>query len=114
MAARASSEETNFSGYDFEIRNSVNFREINVHIDLQTSLSDVLDDIYFRPEDDVKVYTYLEEWVLKDEESGQRIVIYEIGNEIPARIIFPPERKNVVERLKYLYAGSDSESSQFF
>lgn len=114
LAARTSSEETNFSGYDFDIRNTLNTRDIRVHIDLQTTFSDVLDDIYFQLEDNVKAYTYLSEWILKDEVSGQRLIIQEIGVEIPARIVLPPERKIVVELIKYPYSGSDSGSSRFF
>lgn len=108
LASRSSNEETNFSGYEFEIENRVGSRDIRVHIDLQTSFGDVLTDVYFRLEDQVKAYSYLEQWVLKDGETGQRFIIREIASEIPARLVLPPERRVVAERLDKPYSGIDS------
>jgi len=109
LASRSSKDETNFSGYEFEIENRVGSRDIRVHIDLQTSFADVLNDVYFRLEDEIGVYTYLEEWVLKDGETGQKFILREIASEIPARLILPPERWVVAERLDKPYSGTDSD-----
>lgn len=110
LAGRISTEETNFTGYGVEIENPYEATPIKVHIDLETSFNELLNEVYYQIADYVGVYKYMVEWVLTDADNEDRLIVREIGDEIPARILVPPFRKLVVTKLQFPYSGTDSHA----
>jgi hypothetical protein len=79
---------------------------------LDTTFGNVLDDLYFRLEGEVDAYTYLVQWVLKDASTGRRLILREAGYDVPAKMLLPPDREIVAERLEQPYDGRQSNSVQ--
>lgn len=59
----------------------VNFME-------DSSVQDVLNKIYFKIEQYVEPYKYMQTWILREKGSGAYMIMYEITNLIPAKFIF--------------------------
>lgn len=104
-----SSKETNFSHYNFEVMNAIDGQNIEIRIDINTSFGDALHEIYYRIADHVEPFKYLVQWILRDIDSGRRFILREMGDDIPASIIFTPGRRVALELLKEPYIGTQSE-----
>jgi hypothetical protein len=74
----------------------------------EDTFQNVTDTLYFLISDHVKPYTYLENWIIVEEETDTHIVIREIGARIPAKNIFRPNTKWRIVKLKKPYSASDS------
>lgn len=69
----------------------------------------ILDKIYFLLNGQVKSYTYMESWVLRELNTSAYLIMYEVANLVPARYIFRPELKwEVVEWNEDAYQRSRS------
>lgn len=109
--ARAAVYDTNFSGYELAVENTFSDDFIMIDIDVTHTIGDILTQIYFKIEKQVKPWTYLSSWILRDIETGQHIVVREVSNEIPAHFVFRPDRMLEIVILKEPYSGVDSEQN---
>lgn len=88
IAAGISGRPTNFSAYTVTIHSGFTKIPLKVSIDIDTTLQDVTNDIYFSLDKHVRPYTYLESWVIVDKTDNRAVIAREIQHLIPARLIF--------------------------
>jgi hypothetical protein len=72
------------------------------------SIQEVFNHIYFMLEGEVEPYKYLEQWLLRDKETGTQLVIREVQSRIAASAIFIPGSKWEVVRLAKPYRPEGS------
>jgi hypothetical protein len=70
------------------------------------SVQDIFDHIYYMLEGEVAAYTYLEQWLLRDKDTKERLVIREIQRRVPATAIFGAGTKWEVIRLATPYTAT--------
>ena len=101
-------EETTYS-VQFDI-DFPEFRNKNLFIDIRPSdtFQRLTDNLYHMIRPHVKPYTYLEEWVIVEQQSNRFVIIREIANCIPATSIFEPNSKWVIVKLTKPYNATDS------
>lgn len=104
-----SSTELQFYTFPIEL-NQKGVRKVSQFIEIgsDTSVQDVLDNVYYMLEGKVEPYMYLQKWVLRELESGVTVIIREIQSRIPAKLVFTPGSKWEVVWLKRPYAATDS------
>ena len=78
-----------------------------VEIDIDMTVDNVLDHIYFMLDGEVDAYKYLEEWMLKDLTTNERLIVKEIQSRIPARVIFTPGSCWEVVKLDEPYSANE-------
>lgn len=61
---------------------------ININIENEDTVQRILDKVFFHINDNVRPYTYMESWVLKEVNTGAYLIMYEIANIVPAKYIF--------------------------
>ena len=86
------------------------FRNEGLFIDIRTNdtFQTVINNLYFMLSKYVKPYKYLEEWIIVEKETDIHIVIREVGELIPASVIFKPDTKWKIMQLKKPYNAFDS------
>lgn len=57
----------------------------------EDSVQKVLNKIYYLFDGDVKAYTYMSSWILKERHCGAYMIMHEITNLIPASAVFRPD-----------------------
>ncbi|KAA1245657.1 toll/interleukin-1 receptor domain-containing protein [Aquimarina sp. RZ0] len=62
-----------------------------IEIRYDNTFGDIITNLYFIIEEYVQPYRYLQSWILREKKSRRLLVIREVGDLIPARIIFKPE-----------------------
>jgi len=82
-----------------------------IEIASNTTVQDVLDNIYFMLNGEVGARKYLEQWVLRDLGTREHLVIREIQDRIPASAIFMPGSKWEVVKLPTPYTATDRLAS---
>jgi hypothetical protein len=73
-----------------------------------TTVFDVLNNIFFMVSKKVKPFTYLHSWILEEEKSKIKLVIYEVSQMIPAKYIFSPSSEWKAIELYKPYSPADS------
>jgi hypothetical protein len=88
------------------------FKNKNLYIDIRQddTFQNITNRLYFMLKEIVPVYTYLETWIIIEENTGKHVVIREIADKIPAEIIFRPNTKWKIVKLDKPYNGSDSHN----
>lgn len=75
----------------------INFRDIQttqfLEIGSETSVQDALDKIYIMLKDKLEPYKYLEQWILRDIDTGANLIIRDVQSLIPASLIFTKDRR---------------------
>ncbi len=61
-----------------------------IKIEHTTTISDVLDKVYFILDGKVEAYKYLEEWIIKEKNAERYVVISDFQDMIPASCVFTP------------------------
>jgi hypothetical protein len=79
-----------------------------VEIGDETTVQDVFDHIFYMLEGGVKPYKYLEQWLLRDKATGERLIIREIQSRVHASAIFTIGSKWDVVRLSKPYTADDA------
>jgi len=82
----------------------------NLYIDIRQddTFQDITDTLYFMLKKNISPYTYLEEWIIIEYETSRHIVIREIADKIPAKVIFRPNTKWKIVKLDKPYNALDS------
>jgi hypothetical protein len=83
-------------------------RELYLPIRSDDSVQDVLNQLYFLLGDHIQPFTYMEKWILKNISTGQRLVLREIGNLVPARYIFKPDIEWTAIKIDHEYTATSS------
>jgi hypothetical protein len=86
---------------------SETLRVQHVEIGPDTSVQDVLDNIYFMLNGEVGARRYLEEWVLRDLGTKEHLVMREIASRVPAMNVFHAGSKWAVIKLPRPYTATD-------
>lgn len=86
---------------DFEAKQIFEIRESDTFTDTLTS-------IFFTINEYVKPYSYLINWVLREKKTKKLIIIKEIGNFIPAKVIFKPDIDLELISLSNPYTATES------
>ena len=84
------------SKYSYEIAiiyNNSKMKEIKEYISINnnTTVSDVLDNVFSMISDLVAPYKYLESWIIKEEGEARVVAISDFQSDIPAMYVFRPE-----------------------
>lgn len=79
-------------------------REQYLEITVDATVQDIYNRIYFMLENEVDVFTYLREWILRERNTGMYMIIKEVTNMIPARFLFTPETEWEAIKLKEPYS----------
>ena len=79
-----------------------------VEIAEETSVQDVFDHVYYMLEGEVEAYKYLEQWLLRDKDTKERLIIREVQSRIRANAVFSPGSKWEVVRLSSPYKAEGS------
>ncbi len=85
-----------------------------ISISPSTTVSEVLDKVYFFLDGKVKAFTYLESWVLQEEKTGQHMVISEIQHLVPAYTVFGAGTTWQVKFLEDHYYSSREVKQKFY
>lgn len=80
-----------------------------VEISARGTVQHVLDNIYFMLMPEVVAFSYLEQWLLLDIDTSERLVIREIMDRVPANVIFKNGSRWRVVRLDEPYVATDSK-----
>ena len=88
-------------------KQSIQFIEITNSMSLQR----VLNAVYFMIKGEVGPNTYLEKWLLRDTETGERLVAREIQSRIPAKALFSPNSRWELVRLTEPYSPIKSNTA---
>lgn len=79
----------------------------HVEIGPDTTVQDVLDNIYFMLDGEVGARKYLEQWVLRDLRTKEHLIIREIQYRVPAMSVFPAGSRWAVIKLGKPYSPTD-------
>jgi len=79
----------------------------HVEIGPDTTVQDVLDNIYFMLNGEVGARKYLEQWILRDLGTQEHLVIREVQHRIPATNVFRAGSKWAVIKLPKPYTSTD-------
>jgi len=79
-----------------------------IKIEYTTTISDVLDRVYFILNGKVKPYTYLEKWIIKEKTAERYVVISDYQETIPASCIFIPYSEWVIILLDSPYVPDNT------
>jgi hypothetical protein len=81
-----------------------------LEIDSGMSVQAVLDSVYYMlPQ--MKPFRYLQDWLLREDQTGINLVIREIGGRVSATSVFPPNSRWTVLRLSAPYSPRDSQDT---
>jgi TIR domain-containing protein len=69
----------------------------------ETSVQDVLNDMYYALGDHVEAWTYLAKWVAVETSTNRKIIIREVSIRIPAHYVFRPGEDYHIELLERPY-----------
>lgn len=108
MSAETASTKSKASGYTVPINLPGKQKTQYVEVESDTTVSNILDRIYFMLDGKVTAYRYLEEWMLIESTSKVRMVIRELESQIPASIVFQPGTAWDVKMLTKPYSARDS------
>jgi hypothetical protein len=78
-----------------------------IEINPDMSVQNVLDAIYYMLPS-MEVFQYLTRWILRESQSNINLVIREIGDRVPARIVFKPDSRWEAIELSKPYSADDS------
>lgn len=78
-----------------------------IKIENITTVSNVLDKIFFILDGKVEAYRYLEEWIIKDKNADRYVVISDFQDMIPASCIFKPYSEWVIVFLDKPYVPNN-------
>ena len=81
----------------------------HIEIGEETSVQEVLDNIYRMLKEQVEPFTYLRNWIIQEQSSNVNLIIREVAGWIPANTIFIPNRKWRVVPLSHPYTAVDSD-----
>jgi hypothetical protein len=97
----------------YSIRFKLNFpqdkREFITEVADNDTFQDVTNSIFFFFKDILKPFTYLEEWIIIDNKTKNRLVVREIASRVPAKYILPKNRDYTIEKLIKPYVSTDSK-----
>lgn len=68
-------------------------REKKIEIMTDTTIGDILDNIFFMLDGRVEPFTYLKKWILREKEKDLNLVIHEVAHKVPASALIPPDSK---------------------
>lgn len=68
------------------------------------SVQSVLNQIYVAFQDNLNIYTYLDEWILQNSKTKENMVIHEIAYMIPAQFVFLPNSEWNLYKLNKEYS----------
>lgn len=91
---------------DLDIESEIS-RVQHVEITHDTTVQDVLDNIYFMLDGEVGARKYLEQWVLRDLGTKEHLVIREMQYRVPAISVFRAGSKWAVIKLPRPYSSTD-------
>jgi hypothetical protein len=77
-------------------------------IESDTTVQDVLNNIYYMLDDKVEAFTYLQRWILRETKTNVYMIIREVTAMIPARFVFTPNKIWEAIELKSSYKAEDS------
>ena len=80
----------------------------HLEVGRETSLQEVLDNVYQMLNDTVEPFTYMKDWIIKEVHSRKNLVVREVANWIPATAIFTESRRWKVIPLTHPYSPEDS------
>ena len=105
-----STSYTGLGRYNVEIdlRRNPDVAVVHLEVGDDTSVQDVLDNVYHMLGGEVRARTYLEEWVLRDASTLEHLIVREIQSRIPARAIFKPSSRWQVIRLQKPYTATET------
>lgn len=82
----------------------------HVEIGEDTSIQDVFDHVYYMLEGEVEPYKYLEQWLLRNKETREQLIIREVQSRIPASAIFTVGSKWEAVRMSKPYSADTSSN----
>ena len=108
---------TNDVGYaetlTYTITIHVNFPEYKgkqfLEVRMGETVQDVLNNMYFLLSKYIKPFTYMESWILRNPSDGQRMVLREIGDLVPAKYVFKQDIEWEAIKIKEEYKASSSK-----
>lgn len=78
----------------FTIQFEINLPDLQskhlIEIRFNDTFSTITSNLYFIMKEHVEPYEYLQTWVIREKKSGKYFIIREIGDLIPARVLFKP------------------------
>jgi hypothetical protein len=77
---------------------------ISLSIGHDDTVQDILNAMWGILSEQVKAYTYMESWILEEENTGARLIIREIAGLIPARYVFRQDLHWTAKPLKHPYS----------
>jgi hypothetical protein len=103
-------KEEYISSYSVLFKVNIDKFKNDLYIDIREndSFQDLTNNLYFMLSDHVSAFSYLEQWVIVDQETGNHVVIREIASLIPAKAIFKPESEWYINKLDKPYRATDS------
>jgi hypothetical protein len=78
-------------------------RRFYLDVSSSTTLQDVANEVFFKIDDLVSPYKYLEEWIIRDSVSGSYLVVREIMEKVNASWVLTPDRRYEVVLLNRPY-----------
>jgi hypothetical protein len=83
-------------------------RQHYLEIHASTTLQDVLDNVYYMLGDEIRPFTYLEAWLLREISSSRQLIVREVANRIPAHSVLAPNSEWEAVPLSRPYTATDS------
>jgi len=83
-------------------------RRFSVPAAADSSLQNVLNECWFHMKDLVKPFTYLKSWIVREEETGKKLVVDGINEKSPARHYFDPTKTYRIDLLARPYTPPDT------
>jgi hypothetical protein len=71
-------------------------------------VQEVLDNVYYMLVDEVKPFTYLESWLLREIKTARQLIVREVANRIPAHFVLAPHSEWEAVPLTHPYTATDS------
>jgi hypothetical protein len=104
------------SAHALLLTNAINENDVSlffndIEIGGETSLQEVLDNIYRMLGNTVEPFIYLKDWIVKENNSGVNLVVKEIAGWIPATTVLIPSRNWKVVPLNKPYSPTDSDDT---
>ena len=110
---------TNFTEVSYSVPFDIDFPKFknqNLYIEIRQddTFQDITNTLYFILKEYVPAFTYLEEWIIVEYKTDKHVVIREIADKIPAKVIFRPNTKWKIIKLDKPYKAQDSHQRIIF
>ncbi|MEO0589833.1 MAG: toll/interleukin-1 receptor domain-containing protein [Pseudomonadota bacterium] len=99
-------QHANFISFDVRMQNELTAGMLTVSVALDTTMQDILNEVFWSMEAHVEPYTYMQTWLIVNDTRKRALVIREVAHQIPAYCLLNPQDTFRILKLSTPYHGN--------